>query len=230
MITVRPTIIDRSRSKTFATPNFCIATSLYFGKVDRQLPPSFLSKFPVCSVVDNQTPEARFLAAVRWFVSSWHIRPKVASFLFVLTSEVCKESTEPSCRWILSMQMGLDDGTTSYISEQLSHHPPHTAALYYNPQHGIAICSNIAPAYIKFYGNSAQTNLHGLSKIFVFGRGTVLIITSTDQHRRKIRRSVRVHSSWCFGQRNIDWYSSARDCRKINHDMPINGISCWNGV
>jgi hypothetical protein len=66
-----------------------------------------------------------------------------------------------------------------YFAEQLSHHPPHSAFVYYNNEkvnqnnrvnnllkkQGVAATGNIAPSYVKFYGNSAETKIRGTIRL-----------------------------------------------------------------
>jgi hypothetical protein len=68
------------------------------------------------------------------------------------------------CSW------NYDDSEIVYIAEQLSHHPPVTAFTLYNIQRGYIINANLAPTYVKFYGNSADTNLNGIVRVHIFGK------------------------------------------------------------
>jgi len=69
-----------------------------------------------------------------------------------------------SCKW------EHPDSTSYYVAEQLSHHPPRTAFCFYDIKNGVAVNSNLAPSYVKFYGNSAETRIGGSSKIVIFTR------------------------------------------------------------
>jgi len=102
-------------------------------------------------------PEERFLLVLKFYLSSFHIRPRgVKNPLNPLIGETF------ACKW------EHPDSTSYYVAEQLSHHPPRTAFCFYDIKNGVAVNSNLAPSYVKFYGNSAETRISGSSKISLF--------------------------------------------------------------
>lgn len=93
-------------------------------------------------------------------MSSWHIRPKgVKNPLNPVIGEV------HSCFWNFG-----DECVSHYVAEQLSHHPPHTAFVYYNIARGVAVNANLAPSYAKYYGNSAESKMTGKIVVNLTGK------------------------------------------------------------
>eukprot|EP01118_Nematostelium_gracile_P005357 TRINITY_DN1689_c0_g1_i1.p1 TRINITY_DN1689_c0_g1~~TRINITY_DN1689_c0_g1_i1.p1 ORF type:complete len:424 (+),score=101.76 TRINITY_DN1689_c0_g1_i1:98-1273(+) len=104
-------------------------------------------------------PEQRFLSIVKFYIAGWHYRvPGVRNPLNPVIGEVFK------CTW------NHPDSTSVYVAEQISHHPPHSCFVYYNVDRGYIMNANVAPTYVKFHGNSAETTLEGNLKIFVYGK------------------------------------------------------------
>jgi len=101
-----------------------------------------------------ETPEERFLAVTKYYLSGWHIRPKGVRKPY---NPVLGEYFR--CKWNYS------NGTTGYyISEQVSHHPPISAYVFASPENNFIIKGEMRPKS-KFYGTSAATHLEGNARI-----------------------------------------------------------------
>ncbi|KAJ3390344.1 hypothetical protein HDU84_007599 [Entophlyctis sp. JEL0112] len=101
-------------------------------------------------------PVDRFLAATRFFLSGWHIRPKGV-----------KKPYNPVLGEFFRCTWTLHDGSQSiYVCEQVSHHPPVSAFAYINLHHHIEITGQLAPKP-RFLGNSVATLMHGETRVRV---------------------------------------------------------------
>jgi len=68
-----------------------------------------------------------------------------------------------SCMW------NHTDGSRSYyFAEQISHHPPISAFMLYNKTHRFVLNATIRPQYVKFWGNSAESIMHGNLDLHLF--------------------------------------------------------------
>jgi len=109
------------------------------------------------SRMDN--PQQRFMAVLQFYVGGWHYRqPGVRNPLNPVIGEIFR------CKW------SHGDSESVYFAEQLSHHPPHSAFVYYNAKRGYALNANLAPTYVTFKGNSAETHIQGILRLHVFGK------------------------------------------------------------
>jgi len=109
-------------------------------------------------VTKELDPLQRFLQMCKFYLSGWHVRPK--------SQNRCRNGVRNplnpiigehfTCKW------NHPDGSTSiYVSEQISHHPPHTAFCFMNRDLGIIANANIIPSYVKFHGNWAVSQVMG---------------------------------------------------------------------
>mmetsp|Transcript_7502 Transcript_7502/g.18749 ORF Transcript_7502/g.18749 Transcript_7502/m.18749 type:complete len:413 (-) Transcript_7502:521-1759(-) len=97
-----------------------------------------------------QDPTQRMIAISKWYLSGWYFKPPgVKKPYNPILGEVFR------CRW----EHG-DKGTTYYVAEQVSHHPPISAFHFVNRKAGWSMNAAIRPTS-KFLGNSAASIMAG---------------------------------------------------------------------
>mmetsp|Transcript_46234 Transcript_46234/g.92429 ORF Transcript_46234/g.92429 Transcript_46234/m.92429 type:complete len:419 (+) Transcript_46234:212-1468(+) len=112
-------------------------------------------------------PVERFLMVTRWYLSGWHFKPPgVKKPYNPILGEVFQ------CRW----DYGGDRGSTYYVAEQVSHHPPISAFHFVNRKAGWVLNAAIKPKS-KFLGNSAASILEGEGFLHVLPFGETYKIT-----------------------------------------------------
>jgi oxysterol-binding protein-related protein 8 len=128
----------------------------------------------ILRVVKKTDPLERFLLALKYFLSGWHIRPKGV-----------KKPYNPALSEFFRCQWSLKDGAEAYyIAEQVSHHPPISAYYYTIPNHKIQISGELRPKS-KFLGNSAASLMHGETKISLLDYpGEVYTVTNPNIYAR----------------------------------------------
>uniref|UniRef100_A0A6T8P3H6 Oxysterol-binding protein n=1 Tax=Hemiselmis andersenii TaxID=464988 RepID=A0A6T8P3H6_HEMAN len=95
-------------------------------------------------------PHQRFLCVCKWYLAGWYNKPPgVKKPYNPILGEVFR------CRW----EHG-DKGTTHYVAEQVSHHPPISAFHFVNRKAGWSLHAVIRPKS-KFLGNSAASLMEG---------------------------------------------------------------------
>eukprot|EP01133_Synstelium_polycarpum_P006744 gene6744-7838_t len=105
--------------------------------------------------IENE--EARFIQLVKFVLSAWSNKPKGIKKPF---NPVIGEVFD--CYWDPVGSSDSVDDRSHFVSEQVSHHPPHSAFCFYNKKEGVIVNGNICPSYVKFYGNYAESALKGL--------------------------------------------------------------------
>lgn len=124
-----------------------------------KLADSFVHPQLTLDLADIPDPLQRFVSVTRLFLAGLHYRvPGVKNPLNPVIGEIFR------CKW------DNPDSESVYIAEQISHHPPHSAFVYYNIKKGIAINTNLEPTYVKFFGNSAETHMNGLMRLYLLGK------------------------------------------------------------
>jgi len=106
------------------------------------------------SVPDHSQPIDRMVAIVQWYLSGWHTRPRgIRKPYNPILGEVffCKYSSE-------------EHGTTKFVAEQVSHHPPISAFYVENTSRKIVFTGSLWTRS-KFLGNSAASILEGESTL-----------------------------------------------------------------
>jgi hypothetical protein len=101
-----------------------------------------------------EDPMDRFLSVVKFFLSSWHLKPKgVKKPYYPITGEFFR------CQWKYR-----DQSQAFYIAEQIpafdDDHLPTSAYYYACPEHDLVITGNLK-LQSKFLGNSVVTSLGG---------------------------------------------------------------------
>ncbi|PAV21754.1 Oxysterol-binding protein [Pyrrhoderma noxium] len=122
-------------------------------------------------------PEERFLSALRYYLSGWHIKPKGV-----------KKPYNPVLGEFFRCKYEYPNGTEGfYIAEQVSHHPPISAYFYISPANKIRIIGEIKPKS-KFLGNSVSTTVEGENRILLMGRPEdgEYVITMPNMYARGI--------------------------------------------
>ncbi|KAN0029529.1 hypothetical protein ACTA71_007658 [Dictyostelium dimigraforme] len=115
----------------------------------------------------------RFLQFVKFYLTGWHTRPK----------GICKPfnpviGEEYECFWSNNKNEDLphidelveenNSNVGVFKAEQISHHPPLSAYIFYNKFQKILVNGNICPSYVKFLGNSAESHLQGILEFNFF--------------------------------------------------------------
>jgi hypothetical protein len=94
-------------------------------------------------VASLEDPVQRMISVLRWYVSGWHVRPKL-----------CKKPYNPILGEEFFSYWDHGDSRSDFYSEQVSHHPPVSAIYIENRKQNITINAQIY-AKSKFLGNSA---------------------------------------------------------------------------
>jgi hypothetical protein len=123
---------------------------------------------------------------VRYFLSGWHIKPKV-SFVSIHKLKGVKKPYNPVLGEMFRCKWKLPNGTESfYVCEQVSHHPAASAYMYCNPESQILINGDIRPKS-RFLGNSAATLMEGSTRVVFLNRpDEVYHITLPNMYARGI--------------------------------------------
>jgi len=104
----------------------------------------------ILDVHKKNDPIERFVDAVRYYLSGWHIKPKGV-----------KKPYNPVLGEHFRCRYQYPNKTTAYyVAEQVSHHPPISAYYYSSPENQLIIWGDLRPKS-KFLGNSAATLMQG---------------------------------------------------------------------
>lgn len=129
------------------------------------------------SALNEPDPLQRFLLIVKWYMSGWHIAPKlVKKPLNPVLGEVF------SCYWDLE---GEQDKKLYYLAEQTSHHPPKSSYFYMIPSEQIRVDGIVIPKS-KFLGNSTEAQMDGLTKLQFLKLGETYTLTQPNLFARGI--------------------------------------------
>jgi len=121
----------------------------------------------ILDIGSTPDPAERFLMVCKWYLSGWHFKPPgVKKPYNPILGEVF------TCRW----DYGGDKGSTYYVAEQVSHHPPISAFHFVNRKAGWVLNAAIKPKS-KFLGNSAASILEGEGHLHVLPFGENYKIT-----------------------------------------------------
>lgn len=107
-----------------------------------------------------ESAEERFLLVLKFYLSGWHIRPKVGNYFSVSHRKGVKNTFNPILGEIFRCSYEHDGTTTEYFAEQITHHPPSSAFCVWNRQKNLVLESYIQPV-TKFCGNSVEAILQG---------------------------------------------------------------------
>mmetsp|Transcript_15582 Transcript_15582/g.30766 ORF Transcript_15582/g.30766 Transcript_15582/m.30766 type:complete len:414 (-) Transcript_15582:54-1295(-) len=120
-----------------------------------------------------QDPHQRFLCVCKWYLAGWYNKPPgVKKPYNPILGEVFR------CRW----EHG-DKGTTHYVAEQVSHHPPISAFHFVNRKAGWSLHAVIRPKS-KFLGNSAASIMEGEGTLVLHELGEEYQITFPSYYVR----------------------------------------------
>lgn len=106
----------------------------------------------ILNVNKENDPCDRFITVVKWWLSNMTKIPKEGILHAKPYNPILGEVFR--CKWIHS------DSKTHYLAEQVSHHPPISAAYASNPEKGFSVSATLHPKS-KFHGNSASTIIDG---------------------------------------------------------------------
>lgn len=99
----------------------------------------------------ENSPGKRMLSVVKWALCTQLVVPQKGFVGLKPFNPILGEVFR--CHW------DHEDGSVTYfIGEQVSHHPPVTAFIMYNPVHNVAYTVHFDP-HTSFYGNYASTSL-----------------------------------------------------------------------
>ncbi|PRP77577.1 hypothetical protein PROFUN_00438 [Planoprotostelium fungivorum] len=170
-----------SEIKHIQLPTFVIQPRSLLEK----LSDSFVHPELLYRITQLNTPEERFIQALQFFMSGWHLRHKgVKNPLNPAIGEIFKCGMQlDSNSFDLSTgdvdtdatitppkipNISHDDSNYYYVAEQVSHHPPRSAFCFYNASKGIIYNGDVSPGYVKFRGSSADTQLQAHMSLRVF--------------------------------------------------------------
>jgi len=114
----------------------------------------------ILDLANVKDPMDRFLMVTKWYLSGFHFKPPgVKKPYNPILGEVF------SCKWNHG-----DQGTTMYVAEQVSHHPPISAFHFVNRKAGWFVNCALRPRS-KFLGNSAASIMEGEGQLVVLPLG-----------------------------------------------------------
>ncbi|TEB39293.1 Oxysterol-binding protein [Coprinellus micaceus] len=125
----------------------------------------------------EDNPEERFIRVLQYYLAGWHIKPKGV-----------KKPYNPVLGEFFRCRYDYPDGSQGfYIAEQVSHHPPVSAFLYFSPANHVYILGELRPKS-KFLGNSVATVMEGENRVTLLGRPDdgEYIITMPNMYARGI--------------------------------------------
>ncbi|XP_053209690.1 oxysterol-binding protein-related protein 9-like isoform X2 [Panonychus citri] len=148
------------------------------------------------SIPDFETPEERFIATVRWYLSAFHAGRKAS---------VAKKPYNPvlgeifRCHWKLPCNENDPSSTTvkdgpvpwavsndlTFLAEQVSHHPP-VSAFYAEHVNKKIMCSAHIYTKSKFLGLSIGVHHIGQGSIYLLEKGEEYVITFPSAYGRSI--------------------------------------------
>lgn len=127
----------------------------------------------ILDLVQTQDPVQRMIMICKWYLSGWYFKPPgVKKPYNPILGEVFR------CRW----EHG-DKGTTHYVAEQVSHHPPISAFHFVNRKAGWSMDAAIRPNS-KFLGNSAASIMTGEGTLYVHALGEAYTFTFPSYYVR----------------------------------------------
>uniref|UniRef100_A0A7S1L794 Oxysterol-binding protein n=1 Tax=Neobodo designis TaxID=312471 RepID=A0A7S1L794_NEODS len=139
-----------------ALPTFILEPRSLLEKLsDTVIHPEILTDIP-----QKDTPEARMLAVVRWYMSAYHVRPKGTKKPF---NPVLGETF--SAHFKAAETTTCKDGIT-WTAQQVSHHPP-VSAFFARDDAGTVVIQGCFAPKSKFLGNSAASMGGGAFRIYL---------------------------------------------------------------
>mmetsp|Transcript_24901 Transcript_24901/g.41004 ORF Transcript_24901/g.41004 Transcript_24901/m.41004 type:complete len:548 (-) Transcript_24901:759-2402(-) len=119
-------------------------------------------------------PVQRMIAVVRWYMSGWHLRPRgVKKPYNPILGEVFR------CMY----DHGDEGGVTSFVAEQVSHHPPMSAFYVENRLKRMIFSGSILPRS-KFLGNSVASLMEGESTLRLLELGEDYVMNWPNYYAR----------------------------------------------
>eukprot|EP00708_Paratrimastix_pyriformis_P002637 GAFH01001388.1.p1 GENE.GAFH01001388.1~~GAFH01001388.1.p1 ORF type:complete len:494 (-),score=159.26 GAFH01001388.1:190-1635(-) len=131
--------------------------------------------------INTEDPIQRMIEMCKWYVSGFHIRPKgVKKPYNPVLGEIFR------CHWDHRYATRPDlNSTTTYIAEQVSHHPPVTAFYFDNRKSGFVI-NGQCYTKSKFLGNSAAALMEGSGTVYMINRNEQYICNFPSAYVRGI--------------------------------------------
>lgn len=161
----------------------------------------YLSRFSTLIEAYKATdPAQRMLGVMKWF------------FACLAEAKMYKKPYNPVVGETHHCHITADEvGTTYYVGEQVSHHPPVSAMHLHNPQEDISVTGNISFG-VKFWLNSATIATSGYLRV-LFGKRDEEYNFSKALPDLQMKNVV-------FGTRKMKWDASSRNmevvCNKTN--------------
>ena len=120
-------------------------------------------------------PIQRFVEVMRFYMSGWHVRPSGV-----------RKPLNPILGEFFAGYWEMPNNTTAlYIAEQVSHHPPISAYVYYSPENNIRIDGVLKPRS-KFLGNSAASIMEGATIATLLNRNEQYVLTQPNMYARYV--------------------------------------------
>jgi len=129
-------------------PSVCQPRSLLMKLAD-----NFTRGYLLIGVNQEPSPELRYLQVLKVILSGFSLGPPPEALRHVFNPVVGEhfECTFPN----------QDGSITSFLSEQISHHPPVSAFVGTNDKHRFVVEATVRPQYVNFQGNQCISKVDG---------------------------------------------------------------------
>jgi len=163
----------------------------------------YLTRFPILLEANAQSePQYRMLHVIRWFLAS------------LVEAKMYKKPYNPVVCETHSCYIESNGGTTQFIGEQVSHHPPVSALHVHNEDSGVSLQGTISFG-VKFWLNSVTINTTGYISVNMAKHGDETYSFKKalpDLHLKNV----------VFGARRMRWQNSIEIvCEKTNCEAEI---------
>jgi len=163
----------------------------------------YLTRFPILLEANTHTEaHYRMLHVIRWFLAS------------LVDAKMYKKPYNPVVCETHSCYIENNGGTTQFIGEQVSHHPPVTAVHVHNQDAGVTLQGTISFG-VKFWLNSVTVNTTGYINVNMAKHGNeeyAFQKALPDLHLKNV----------VFGTRRMRWQNTIHVvCKKTNCEADI---------
>lgn len=163
----------------------------------------YLTRFPILlEANEHSEPHYRMLHVIRWFLTA------------LVEAKMYKKPYNPVVCETHSCYIENNGGTTHFIGEQVTHHPPVTAMHVRNDESGVSVQGTISFG-VKFWLNSVTVNTHGYICVNMAKHGNEEYFFEKALPDLNLKNVV-------FGTRRMRWSNTIRVvCKKTNCEAEI---------
>jgi len=163
----------------------------------------YLTRFPILLEANAHTePHYRMLHVIRWFLAS------------LVEAKMYKKPYNPVVCETHSCYIESNGGSTHFIGEQVSHHPPVTALHVRNEDSGVSLQGTISFG-VKFWLNSVTVNTTGYITVTMAKHGGEEYAFQKALHDLHLKNVV-------FGTRRMRWQNTIKIvCKQTNCEAEI---------